>query len=206
MYKVFFNERKVFLTDNFEKHFNTKYGLFYKYQNQEELEDLLDFYRNLRKIDTLYIIHDDIEELRNYFRACYLNINAAGGLVKDSHERILIIKRRNRWDLPKGKVDRNEDFQQTAIREVNEECGIGDIKIIQPLLSTYHTYTLDGKPVLKKTLWFEMLYTGIGRPEPQLKENITEVRWFGKPDLGEVVKNTYPSILDVFRYANLIKL
>ncbi len=206
MYKVFFNERKVFLTDNFEKHFNIKYGLFYKYQNQEELEDLLDFYRNLRKIDTLYIIHDDIEELRNYFRACYLNIYAAGGLVKDRQGKILIIKRRNRWDLPKGKVDRNEDFQQTAIREVNEECGIGDIKIIQPLLSTYHTYTVDGKPVLKKTLWFEMLYTGKGSPEPQLKEKITEVRWFGKPDLGEVVKNTYPSILDVFRYANLIKL
>jgi 8-oxo-dGTP pyrophosphatase MutT (NUDIX family) len=206
MYKVFFNERKVFLTDNFEKHFNTKYGLFYKYQNQEELEDLLDFYRNLRKIDTLYIIHDDIEELRNYFRACYLNINAAGGLVKDRQGKILIIKRRNKWDLPKGKVDRNEDFQQTAIREVKEECGISDIQIIQPLLSTYHTYKLDGRPVLKKTSWFEMLYSGTGSPEPQLKEHITEVKWFSKSELGEVIKNTYPSILDVFRYSNLIEL
>jgi 8-oxo-dGTP pyrophosphatase MutT (NUDIX family) len=206
MYKVFFNDRKVFLTDNFEKHFKTKYGLFYKYQNQEELEDLLDFYRNLRKIDTLYIIHEDIEELRNYFRSCYLNISAAGGLVKDKQGRILIIKRRNRWDLPKGKVDAKENFEQTAVREVTEECGIIDIKIIQPLLSTYHTYKIDGKPVLKKTTWFEMLYTGTRKPEPQLKEHITEVKWFDKSELGEVMKNTYQSILDVFRYANLIEL
>jgi 8-oxo-dGTP pyrophosphatase MutT (NUDIX family) len=206
MYKVFFNERKVFLTDNFEKHFNIRYGLFYKYQNQEELEDLLDFYRNLRKIDTLYIIHDDIEELRDYFRACYLNINAAGGLVKNKQGRILIIKRRNRWDLPKGKVDEQENFQQTAIREVSEECGISEIKIIQPLLSTYHTYKIDGRPVLKKTLWFEMLYIGTRKPEPQLKEHITEVKWFDKSEFSEIIKNTYPSILDVFRYANLIEL
>ena len=206
MYKVFFNERRVFLTDNFEKHFNIKYGLFYKYQNQEELEDLLDFYRNLRKIDTLYIIHDDIEELRNYFRECYFNINAAGGLVKDKQGRILVIKRRNRWDLPKGKVDKEENFEQTAIREVTEECGISDIEIVQPLLSTYHTYKIDKKPVLKKTLWFEMIYTGTSKPEPQLKEHITEVKWFDKSEIGEVIKNTYPSILDVFRYVRLIDL
>ena len=206
MYKVFFNDRKVFLTDDFQKHFNVNYGLFYKYQNKGELEELLGFYRNLKKIDTLYIFHSDIEELRNTFRACYLNINAAGGLVRNKEGKILIIKRRNRWDLPKGKSDAEESIQQTAIREVTEECGISNIEITQPLLSTYHTYTINDKPVLKKTTWFEMLYSGNLEPVPQIKEHITEVKWFDKSELGEVVKNTYQLIVDVFRYANLIRL
>ena len=205
MYKVFFNDRKVFLTDDFQKHFNVNYGLFYKYQNKGELEELLGFYRILKKIDTLYIFHSDIEELRNTFRACYLNINAAGGLVKNKDGKILIIKRRNRWDLPKGKSDAEESIQQTAIREVTEECGISDIEITQPLLSTYHTYTINDKPVLKKTTWFEMIYSGNIDPIPQIKEHITEVKWFDKSELGEIVKNTYQLIVDVFRYANLIK-
>lgn len=206
MYKVFFNDRKVFLTDDFQKHFNVNYGLFYKYQNKGELEELLGFYRSLKKIDTLYIFHSDIEELRNTFRACYLNINAAGGLVKNKDGKILIIKRRNRWDLPKGKSDAEESIQQTAIREVTEECGISNIEITQPLLSTYHTYTINDKPVLKKTTWFEMIYSGNIDPVPQIKEHITEVKWFDKSELGEIVKNTYQLIVDVFRYANLIKL
>ena len=206
MYKVFFNDRKVFLTDDFQKHFNVNYGLFYKYQNKGELEELLAFYRILKKIDTLYIFHSDIEELRNTFRACYLNINAAGGLVKNKDGKILIIKRRNRWDLPKGKSDAEESIQQTAIREVTEECGISNIEITQPLISTYHTYTINDKPVLKKTTWFEMIYSGNIDPVPQIKEHITEVKWFDKSELGEIIKNTYQLIIDVFRYANLIKL
>ena len=206
MYKVFFNDRKVFLTDDFQKHFNINYGLFYKYQNKPELQDLLDFYRCLKIIDTLYIFHNDIDKLRSTFRACYLNIDAAGGLVKNKQGKILIIKRRDKWDLPKGKIDGKENPEQASIREVAEECGIGNIEITRPLLSTYHTYMLNDKPVLKRTTWFEMLYTGTGNPVPQIKEHITEVKWFDKSALTKVVKNTYQLILDVFRYAGLIEL
>ncbi len=206
MYKVFFNERKVFLTDDFQKHFNKNNGLFYKYQNRSELQELLDFYRKLRIIDTLYIFHNDIDKLRHSFRACYLNIRAAGGLVKNRDGKILIIKRREKWDLPKGKAAKKENLEQTSLREVAEECGIDNLKIIRPLLSTYHTYILDGKHVLKRTAWFEMLYSGTGSPVPQIKENITEVRWFDKSEMAEVMKNTYKLIIDVLGYANIIEL
>jgi 8-oxo-dGTP pyrophosphatase MutT (NUDIX family) len=206
MYKVFFNDRKVFLTDDFQKHFIKNHGLFYKYQNKRELQDLLDFYRSLKIIDTLYIFHNDIDKLRSSFRACYLNISAAGGLVKNRDGKILIIKRRDKWDLPKGKADRKENLQQTSLREVTEECGINNIEITRPLLSTYHTYMLNDKHVLKRTTWFEMLYTGTDIPVPQIKEHITEVRWFDKSEMAEVTKNTYQLIVDVLRYANLIEL
>jgi len=50
------------------------------------------------------------------------------------------MRRRDRWDLPKGKVNLGETFEQTAVREVMEECGLQELEIINPMLSTYHSY------------------------------------------------------------------
>ena len=83
MYKVFFNDRKVFLIDDFINYFQNNDGLFYRYQNHEELLELINFYNRLTKIDTFFIFHYNIEELRDSFRACFKNIDAAGGLVKN---------------------------------------------------------------------------------------------------------------------------
>lgn len=206
MYKVFFNDRKVFLIDDFISYFQNNDGLFYRYQNQEELLELINFYNKLTKIDTLFIFHYNIEELHDYFRACFKNIDAAGGLVKNKKGEILIIKRRNKWDLPKGKVKKGESLQKASLREVSEECGINNIEIIQPLLSTYHTYVLNNRFILKKTYWFEMIYTGDSRPKPQRKEEITEVKWFNKAKLNEVFKNTYQLIIDIFRHVKTVGL
>jgi len=206
MYKVFFNDRKVFLIDDFLNYFQNNDGLFYRYQNRLELLDLINFYNRLTKINALYLFHYNIEELRKSFRACFKNIDAAGGLVKNKNGEILIIKRRNKWDLPKGKVKKGESLHKASIREVSEECGIDNIEIVQPLISTYHTYLIEGRLVLKKTYWFEMLYTGNRAPTPQIKEDITEVKWFKKTKLDEVIKNTYQLILDIFRHEKLVGL
>ncbi len=206
MYKVFFNERKVFLVDDFLKYFQINDGLFYRYQNHEELKDLVNFYFKLTKIDTLFLFHYDIDELRNAFRSCFKNIDAAGGLVKNEKGEILVIFRRNKWDLPKGKVNKKESLQKTALREVSEECGINNIEIIQPLMSTYHTYMLDNRLILKKTHWFEMIYTGNQRPIPEKREGITKVKWFTRAKLDKILNNTYPLILDLLRYDNQISL
>ncbi|MEL7497201.1 MAG: NUDIX domain-containing protein [Planctomycetota bacterium] len=44
---------------------------------------------------------------------------------------ILLLKHRNRWDLPKGHVDPGETNLECALRELEEETGItkGDIEI-----------------------------------------------------------------------------
>ena len=206
MYKVFYNDRKIFLTDEFGKNFQVKYGLFYKYRNAEDLDELISFYGRLKKIDTLYIFHYDIDILRDSFRSCFKNIDAAGGLVKNTEDKYLFIFRRGKWDLPKGKVDKGESFQKAALREVSEECGLTDIEITIPLLNTYHIYTLDEKLVLKKTYWFEMQNKGDDTVIPQKEEDITEVRWFSREEMHEIVENTYNSVIDVMRYVNLIRL
>jgi 8-oxo-dGTP pyrophosphatase MutT (NUDIX family) len=204
MYKVFFNDRVVLLTDDFIRNFQVKYGLFYKYRNTDDLKELISFYSNLKRIDTLFIFHHDLDELQERFKSCFFVVEAAGGLVCNEEGKYLVMKRRGRWDLPKGKVDPGESVADAALREVTEECGLSRLEITGPLMSTYHSYRLDGQPILKRTSWFDMKASGRERLVPQSDEDITEVKWMGKEDLGEITRNTYLGILDILKYKNLL--
>ena len=198
MYKVFFNDRKLFLTDNFSRHFQVNYGLFYKYRNNEDLKELIELYSKLKKIDSLYLFHNDMEELRENFRKCFIPIEAAGGLICNPKGNFLLIYRRGRWDLPKGKLTKEESHEAAAIREVEEECGISGVKIVRPLISTYHTYDFKDGMALKRTTWFEMYYDGINTASPQKEEGITQIRWITASDLSKYLKHCFPAIRDVF--------
>ncbi len=198
MYKVFFNDRKLILTDNFTKHFQVNYGLFYKYRDPEDLRELISLYSKLKKIDTLYLFHHDIDTLREDFRKCFRFIPAAGGLVRNEKGEFLLIHRRGKWDLPKGKLDKKESVEEAALREVSEECGIHNLRIVRPLLSTYHTYEYKGGLALKRTSWFEMILKGKEIPKPQTSEDITEVRFVKTDQLAEYLEVSFPAIRDVF--------
>lgn len=206
MYKVFFNDRTVFLTDEFTRYFEEKYGLFYKYRNKEDLTELLWFYEKLTSIDTLYLFHFDIKELQDNFKACFRFIEAAGGLVRNAKGELLAIKRLGKYDLPKGKLEKGESYQKAAVREVEEECGISELLIKRNLISTYHTYMLDGKMVLKKTYWFEMFYPGNAKPVPQTEESIENAFWMDVSDIQAFASNTYGTLLDVLKYSKLLAL
>ncbi|MBN1599488.1 MAG: NUDIX domain-containing protein [Bacteroidales bacterium] len=200
MYKVFFNDRTLYLTDNFEKHFQVKYGLFYKYDSRDGLQELITFYQKLKLIKSLYVFHSDIEELRDSFRTCFIPVPAAGGLISNEKGEFLMIYRRGKWDLPKGKISKKETTEETAIREVEEECGITGVEIVKPLLSTYHTYPFKNGTALKKTTWFEMLYRGSEPPVPETEEDIEEIIWVKKEDLAPYLEKSFPAIRDVFKY------
>ena len=120
-----------------------------------------------------------------------------------NHE-FLAIKRNGVWDLPKGKLEKGEDFRGAAMREVEEETGLSGLKLVEPLLSTYHTYRLKGEKVLKKTRWFEMEYKGTDKPVLQAKEGITDYRWVTPGSTDFIRQNTYASILDVLYMRKLI--
>jgi 8-oxo-dGTP pyrophosphatase MutT (NUDIX family) len=197
MYKVFFNERIVFLTDDFLKSFQENQGLFYKFRERNELRELLLVFLALKKISQLFICHNNLDELFRVFSSCFRYIEAAGGLVRNSSGEILFIKRFDKWDLPKGKIETRESAENTGLREVQEECGLRGLEIVSELQPTYHTYYEDKLPHLKKTRWFLMSYTGDQKPEPQTEESITEIIWAGEKELKMVRKNTYPSILDI---------
>jgi len=143
-------------------------------------------------------------ELKKIFKQVTL-IEAAGGLVKQQPNEYLFIYRNDKWDLPKGKLEKGEKPKEGAVREVEEECGIKISKCGKRICKTYHVYVMKGEVVLKRTYWYNMRYKGKDVLKPQTEEGITDVRWFKKSVIKKTVPvNTFPSIMDVLEMKALI--
>lgn len=203
-YSIYFNSRKIVLTTGANRFFKGCEGYFVRYQHPEELSKLLVFFQSSLTIDKLYIISNDLEKLLKDFCKHFHLVEAAGGLVQNDEKEVLIIKRNDIWDLPKGKVDKGEGIKIAAVREVSEECGINGVKLVRPLTITLHTYKEDYKMILKKTSWYSMNYYGNELLKPQINENITEAIWVKPGDIWDYLDNTYDSIKDVLKAASLI--
>ena len=132
-------------------------------------------------------------------------IAAAGGLVKNERKECLFIFRNDKWDLPKGKIEKGEKIKEAAVREVEEECGIKVKKLGKKIGKTYHAYIYKGEIVIKKSYWFKMKCEGQDKLKPQKEEGITDARWFTQDKMGVIEKNTFPSILEVMEKTNLLK-
>ena len=191
------NDRVVVLTTNDQKKPAAGNGMVDVYTNKKALAVRLQCFE---KSDDpcLYIVHRDLDKLFRHVARCFKYIEAAGGLVTFTDGRILLIERLGKWDLPKGKAEKGESLQETAIREVIEECGLKKAPEITGELShTYHTYHRNGKHVLKHTAWFTMRYDGDETLFPQSDEDITRAVWLPQDRLDIVLQNTYKSIKQV---------
>lgn len=206
MYKVFYYNRTIFLIDNIKDYISKENGLFFKYSSKEELLKIIHLFEDRVEVNKLFIYAENLEVLLGDFISCYRLIEAAGGIIRNSEGKILLIKRFNKWDLPKGKAEKGETAEQTALREIWEEVGLKNIKLSGLLHQTFHTYKLNGVTVLKRTSWFNMFYEDFVKPVPLTKEDITEAKWFSKEELSQPLENTYASLIDVFEKAGLIKL
>lgn len=168
--------------------------------------DFLTFYKKLgkgSKNQYLLLSDDPKAAFQNLKSKCQL-IKAAGGLVRNSAGDYLFIFRNKKWDLPKGKVEKNEKMKAAALREVEEECGVKIQSNKEKLCKTYHVYELGSKVVLKKTNWYAMTVKGQPKLVPQKEEGITKAGWFGKHELDPIFKNTYLLIFDVLKAGKLI--
>jgi 8-oxo-dGTP pyrophosphatase MutT (NUDIX family) len=143
------------------------------------------------------VCSDDPDGLFGMFTSCFVEMEAAGGFVRDNAGRYLFIKRFGKWDIPKGKIEAGESPAEAAIREVMEECGIEKPVLLDALPTTYHTYVLDGQRILKKTWWFSMLYEGNPSTKPQKEEGITEAVWLKPSQFDIILENTYRSLYDL---------
>jgi 8-oxo-dGTP pyrophosphatase MutT (NUDIX family) len=201
-YRIYINEKVILITESVPK----KVELYQKVDAQTF--DLKSFYNEFNgKPGSKYfflICNNAKEYLKNVIKSITL-IEAAGGMVKNAKGDYLFIYRNDKWDLPKGKIEKGEGKREGAIREVEEECGITVSGIGERICKTYHTYTYKGEVVLKRTYWYEMSYNGAEKLKPQLEEGITDVRWFRKWHIDAIVKNTFPSIMDVLAKKKLFK-
>lgn len=119
-------------------------------------------------------------------------VYAAGGVVQRSDGNFLFIFRRGWWDLPKGKLDKDESNRQAALREVQEEVGLS-CKITQTLPFTYHSYYDRNKLVIKQTAWYRMLAKS-DKIKLQTEEGITKSTWVPLSKLKAMKNKVYPNL------------
>ena len=130
-------------------------------------------------------------------------IQAGGGLVANEKNELLLIFRRGKWDLPKGKLDKGESIDQCALREVREETGIRQLKLGDKIAETWHLYNEKNKNIVKHTTWFRMTASDAEKLQPQAEEDILEVKWVNPAALAPFMGNTYSAIKDVMRMAGM---
>ncbi len=152
---------------------------------------------------TLGAIVEDIspDALLAELHSLYAPIDAAGGVVEDERGRVLMIYRRGRWDLPKGKRDEGEAMDECAKREVSEETGLQRIGLEEKVCDTYHIYAQRGQQLIKTTAWYRMRGTSADKLSPQAEESIQEARWISKEELGPIAFKSYEAIREVLHAA-----
>jgi 8-oxo-dGTP pyrophosphatase MutT (NUDIX family) len=136
----------------------------------------------------------DINQLLEVVKLCFpKHIIAAGGVVVNDKGDILFIFRNGYWDLPKGKVEPEENLEAAALREIQEETGIVNATLIRSILPTFHTYYVGKTLVLKETRWFE-IHSNDTRLTPQTEEGITELKWINPTELPDILNKSYENI------------
>lgn len=196
MYKVFIENKAII----FEKGSGTIPELLLKYGPILKKSMFNDFSKALSKIDGPLLVYNKKPKetfLRLFDQFLYLE--AAGGIVQSEEKPLhyLFIQRWGKWDLPKGKLEKEEQPEIGATREIHEECNVQKLRKVAELPATYHAYFMHNKHVLKKTHWF--LFEGSSNQQliPQESEDISAVKWFSKDEISEVTANTYASLIDL---------
>ena len=214
--KIYFNDKPLFLTDEMTEEIQG-----YAHHDDAILIDEFShpavnaMIHEMRreKVHAGIFIHSDLATLKKAFWKKFNLVQAGGGLVNNGAQAWLFMLRRGKWDLPKGKLDAGETLEQCAVREVGEETGLSAVRPDAPLLITYHTYDENGKHILKETHWYRMSVSGSQAAIPvpdqriakfQADEAITEIVWADKERVAVLIKNTFPSIIDVLKAAGLL--
>jgi 8-oxo-dGTP pyrophosphatase MutT (NUDIX family) len=138
----------------------------------------------------------NLQTAEDRVRSYYKLVKAAGGVVTKA-DQVLLMYRLGRWDLPKGKLDDGERSKQAAVREVEEETGVL-VERGERICTTWHTYTHNENRILKRTKWYAMICLDDSDMQPQIEENIDEIKWMSRREAQNALKHSYSSIRYVF--------
>ncbi len=160
---------------------------------------------HLEKPRTLGAIIEDIspKSLQEELHKIYKPIDAGGGVVFNERQEVLMIFRRGKWDLPKGKRDDGEDIADCALREVCEETGLEKVKLGNKICDTYHVYAQNRESLLKHTAWYAMEASSKEKLSPQAEENILEARWIAESKLQPILNKAYDAVKEVLAAAGV---
>jgi 8-oxo-dGTP pyrophosphatase MutT (NUDIX family) len=190
MYKVFFNQKPLILTNEIQEFSDTEPFIFIKYSDASQIIKALKSTKNTK----VYLYHKNFDKLWKTFTKQFPVIEAAGGLVERTDNKLLFIFRNNKWDLPKGGVEKNELIIEAAKREVTEETGVADLIVQNQLSETYHIFKKGKRFRLKKTYWFRMSTNYTGHLQPQIEEGILKAEWISKDGIKDFLNDAFENI------------
>jgi 8-oxo-dGTP pyrophosphatase MutT (NUDIX family) len=150
-----------------------------------------------------FIEDESAASLLTQLQAMYQPIDAGGGVVFNEAGDVLMIYRRGKWDLPKGKQDEGEQIEACALREVSEETGLENLSLGEKICETYHIYIQNKENLLKHTTWYTMRGSSAQVLTPQAEENIIEARWVHASELAPLVAKSYEAIKEVLKSAGV---
>ncbi len=198
--KIYFGKEPVILCDEIDKEINEILhhpdAMFIDEISPKAIKSMLHEIKK-EEFHAGVIWHSDLGKLKETFFKNFKVIEAAGGIVQNEKKDILFINRLGKWDLPKGKIEKNEKQEDCAVREVTEETGVANLFLKKKIGETYHVYDEFGKHFLKISHWFHMTTPSKQELVPQTEEHITETKWVKTADIKEPMANTYPNIKNI---------
>ena len=200
--KIYFGSKPLFLCDSIdaeiEPFLHHDDAIFIDELNLHTVKTML-HEMQLEKVHAGVFLHPDLSALQAAFAKKWTLIQASGGLVRNEQQENLLIFRRGKWDLPKGKLDEGEDLESCALREINEETGLTGLTLQGPLKITWHTYHEGSHLILKESHWYLIHSHGPQHLQPQTEEDITELRWVDDGSLPGYFDSAFPSVVDVLQ-------
>lgn len=153
--------------------------------------------KKLKTLESVTVSTEFYDETVEYIKSKFKIIRAGGGLVyRDG--KVLMIYRLGKWDLPKGKIEKDESVSLGAVREVEEECNV-KVALKDKICTTWHTYTTGSQSILKKTVWYQMGCLDDSKMKPQVEEGIDEVKWMNRKEVDVALYNAFRSIKHVHK-------
>ena len=199
MHKIYLEKRCMVICSPEEQALGDPNSIELHLGDSPDFAALVSMFQTSGSLSRIYIPTPCEEKTYKSFCSQFKEVNAAGGLVSNRRGDVLLISRNGMWDLPKGHQEEGEDIRTTALREVQEETGVGQLELGELICVTDHCYLRGGTWHLKHTWWYDMLYTDPVDLTPQREEDITKAAWVARSSLSPYLKNTYPSIMEVFR-------
>ncbi len=203
MHKIYFEKRCIIICEPGEGALTDPNAVEYHISEHFSLGTLVAMFEASSSLSRIYIPTSDTGLMYRKLCAEFKEVDAAGGLVRNRRGDYLIIRRNGLWDLPKGHREKGESISTTALREVAEETGIDKLELRSLICVTDHCYLRDGIWHLKHTWWYDMYYDAPLDLSPQREEDIAKAAWIARSGVAAFVKNSYPSIAEVFREAKI---
>ena len=203
MHKIYFEKRCIIICEPGDQALSDPNAIEFHISDRIDIHTRVHMFEASQSLSRIYLPTENTELMYRRLCAEFKEVNAAGGLVSNRRGDYLLISRSGLWDLPKGHQEAGEDISVTAMREVQEETGVKELELRGLICVTDHCYIRGGIWHLKHTWWYDMLYTNPVDLTPQREEDIAKAAWVAKSSLPPFLKNTYPSILEVFKEAKV---